>query len=538
MRKMNRTSSPRVRLSRFRYVCIALLLVGIVFRFVNLERKVYWHDEAYTSMEITAHTRSEVVADLFTEKSVTPGDLLAYQQLDSSRTLGDMITAMGREDVQHPPLYYMLSRFWAQLWSSTSPLVTRSISAILSLLILPLIYWLCIELFDSSLTGWIAVALVAISPFQVLYAQEAREYSFWGATILLSSIMLLRAMRVSNRVNWAMYAVSLIIAFYTFMFSGLVAIGHGLYVVFNERVDALSIAGIRFSKRAIAYLIASLVAVIAFIPWLYFLVVHFENLQTTTEWATVSLPYLILLKLWTVNFSRVFIDFDFNPFAENDFWAYLLMLPILILEIYALYFVCRHTPKRTWLFIVTLIGVTALGLLLPDLILGGQRSGTTRYLIPSYLGIQMAVAYLIARCLEAKTFSRRQFWQVIAIALATIGIASCTLSAVSDTWWNKVVSYDHPKIARMINTSDRPVLITDAYGVNPVNAIALSYLLNPDTSLILLPEVGKSLIIPEVSDSFTDIFLLNLPDVFRTPFETKYGGKAVPVIGDLWKLER
>lgn len=538
MMKMNRASSQRVRLSRFRSVCIALLLVGILFRFVSLDRKVYWHDEAYTSMEITGHSRSEVVSELFTNQQATPPDLLNYQQLNPDRTMGDTIMALAREDVQHPPLYYILSRGWAQLWNSSSPLVTRSLSAILSLLMFPLMYWLCIELFDSPLTGWIAIALLAISPFHVLYAQEAREYSLWGATILLSCVALLRAMRSSNPGNWAFYAVSLCTAFYTFMFSGFIAIGHGIYVLLSEKVDSLSITGFRFSKQAIAYLISSIVAVLGFTPWLYFLVIHFDNLQATTGWATVSLPYLTLIKLWAINFSRIFIDFDFNPMLENDFWAYMLMMPFLILEIYALYFVCRHTQKRIWLFILTLIGVTALGLLLPDLVLGGQRSATTRYLIPSYLGIQIAVAYLIARCLEAKTFSRRQFWQGVAIALTAVGMVSCTLSAVSNTWWNKVVSYHNAEIAQIINSSNSPVLITDAFGYNPVNAIALSYLLEPETPLILLPEVGRSLTIPDISDSTTDIFLLNMPDFFRTPLEEQYGGNSMQIVGDLWKLER
>ena len=38
-------------------------------------------------------------------------------------------------------------------------------------------YWLCLELFESSVTAWLAVAIIAISPFQIVYAQEARPYS-------------------------------------------------------------------------------------------------------------------------------------------------------------------------------------------------------------------------------------------------------------------------------------------------------------------------------------------------------------------------
>lgn len=45
------------------------------------------------------------------------------------------------------------------------------------------------------------MALIAVSPFHVLYAQEAREYSLWTVTILLSSAALLRAMRVKTKLS-------------------------------------------------------------------------------------------------------------------------------------------------------------------------------------------------------------------------------------------------------------------------------------------------------------------------------------------------
>jgi len=56
----------------------------------------------------------------------------------------------------------------------------------------------------------------------------------------------------------------------------------------------------------------------------------------------------------------------------------------------------RKTPKQVWLFVLTLIGVTGLALVIPDLILGGMRSIQARYLMPCYLGIPLAVAYLLA----------------------------------------------------------------------------------------------------------------------------------------------
>ncbi|NJP21290.1 MAG: phospholipid carrier-dependent glycosyltransferase [Hydrococcus sp. CRU_1_1] len=101
------------------------------------------------------------------------------------RNLGDTLKIIA-EDV-HPPLYYLMTRFWVQ-WFGNSVAVIRSLAAIFSILTLPLMYWLCLELFKSPLTGWVATALMPVSPFHVLYAQESRQYSFLTLVIVFASL--------------------------------------------------------------------------------------------------------------------------------------------------------------------------------------------------------------------------------------------------------------------------------------------------------------------------------------------------------------
>jgi uncharacterized membrane protein len=82
-------------------------------------------------------------------------------------------------------------------------------------LALPCMYWLCLELFESSVTAWLVVAIIAISPFQIVYAQEARPYSLFVMLILLSSAVLLRGRRLTTNSSWAIYAVTLVVEFYS-----------------------------------------------------------------------------------------------------------------------------------------------------------------------------------------------------------------------------------------------------------------------------------------------------------------------------------
>ncbi len=42
--------------NRLRFLIVMLLMVGIFFRFFNLDRKVYWHDETFTSLRISGYT--------------------------------------------------------------------------------------------------------------------------------------------------------------------------------------------------------------------------------------------------------------------------------------------------------------------------------------------------------------------------------------------------------------------------------------------------------------------------------------------------
>lgn len=517
--------SPAQKLPQgLKWLTIALLTIAVSFRFTHLDRKVYWHDEVYTSMVITAHTGQDVKRDLFQAKLAHPADLLQYQQFDPSLGLVDMLRNHGREDAQHPPLYYGLLRFWAQLWG-TSPTATRSFSALLSLLVFPALYWLCRELFPTPQTAWVAIALLAVSPFHLAYAQEAREYSFWTAIILGSSALLLRAIRHPTWKNWVWYGLCMAIAFYTALFSAFVAIGHLLYVVVIDRQTKVCAWPPRLGKSSLGCLLSLGMATALFSPWLYLLLVS-QRLSQSTAWTAVSLPWSVGVQLAILNFSRSFVDF--NPSLPTpQLYA---LLPVLALQGYALYYLGRTTPLKTWFFGVALIASTALPLALPDLLGGGQRFTVTRYLIPCFLGLHLAIAHLISHTWLPL---RKQWGPALFALLLSLGLASCAMYIQSSTWWNKVISSNYHHVAEVINRRDRPVVITDGFGSNLSNTIALSYLLNPTVQLLLLPDVGNTFPITSLPNA-ESIFLLNLPDSFRHQFETTYQQSLTPVFTDSW----
>jgi uncharacterized membrane protein len=309
------------------------------------------------------------------------------------------------------------------------------------------------------------------------------------------------------------------------LFSGFVAFGHGIYVVVTERF--------KFSRAVVAYLLASVAGLLAFAPWIFVIITNFSQFNEKTAWTKVQELPSYLVTRWGLHLSSVFIDFGLK--LEHPF-TYLVPPILLILLGYAIYFLCRYTSIYVWLFILTLIGVSAIALILPDLIWGGRRSISSRYFIPCYIGIQLAVAYLLTTHLLGTGVSKQKFWQGIMAVLISLGLVSCTISSQAYTWWNKVVGYYNPQMARIINQAPHPLVISNTSDVNTGDIISLSYLLDSETQLQLVVDPN----IPNIPDRFRDVFLFYPSQTLQESLIKEYKATLKPVytvdIVRLWKL--
>ncbi|MEG3972309.1 glycosyltransferase family 39 protein [Microcoleus sp. T2B6] len=480
--------SVNIKNSRWLINLLAIgILLGIGFRFFEIDRKLYWHDEAYTSIRAAGFTRQEIDDELFQNRIVPAPQLQKYQRIKPGSTEADTIRSLALEDPQHPPLYFLLARWWMQEFGS-SLTASRSLPAILSLLSLPLMYGLAQELFASNLAALLATALLALSPFDILFAQTARQYSLLTAIVIGSSWLLLRAVRLRDWQNWVFYSLAIALGFYTHPFFSLTLIGHGVFIIsYWLFVKKTKLRGHVTNSQ---FFLAVTAALILYLPWIYVLATNLGRASATTDWTRVSPGLLYLVKLWTLSFTALFFDFDLG---FDNIWTYLLRLPFLLLIAAAIYQICRRTSSSTWLFILTSIFVPFLILALPDLILGGKRSAVSRYLISCFPGVQLAVAYLLAS--NVKT--QQRFWQVILALVFTASVASCTVSAFSDTWWSKDLSYFNAEVAKIINKeaianrSIKDTIVISDRGndfTNMGDLLSLSYLLDKDVRLMLLSQ--------------------------------------------------
>ena len=64
-----------------RYLIVILLLIGVFFRFSNLDGGVYFRDEAYTSFRVAGYTQAEIVQEVFNGDLTSSEALQKYQRL-------------------------------------------------------------------------------------------------------------------------------------------------------------------------------------------------------------------------------------------------------------------------------------------------------------------------------------------------------------------------------------------------------------------------------------------------------------------------
>lgn len=152
----------------------ALLLAGVLARFWQLDARSLWFDEAYGVERAAAPT----LAGTF-----RGGPLM------------------------EPPVYYTVLHGW--LRQGTNDVTARALSAVCSSAALTAAWRLLPALWpDAPATGLAVFALMALSPYEVLYAQEARGYAMLEALTLAALLALLAAIGGGSRARlaWPLWA--------------------------------------------------------------------------------------------------------------------------------------------------------------------------------------------------------------------------------------------------------------------------------------------------------------------------------------------
>jgi uncharacterized membrane protein len=488
--------------SRFLVILLSFIVViGVFFRCYNLERKVYWHDEVYTSIRTAGYNGDEIVGAAFNGKIIDPQELLKYQVLSSEKTWQDTLDKL-IEHPEHPPLYYLFSRGWQELFGS-SIAITRSLSVVFSLLLFPVAYWFCQELFNSPKVGWYTIGLLAISPVQVLYAQEAREYSLLVLTTAISCTALIGAVKRNNWQWWIFYGVSLAANFYVSLIAAYIAIAQAIYIFVLEKF--------RLTKVTVNFILAGILSLVLFSPWIWVIQKNFYILEDKTKWTNMTQPFIELFHAWELHLLSIFIDLhpNVNGYIASRIFGFLLIFIFICYRA-----ICFQTKPKTWLLLICLTVIPTAMIIVPDLVEGQIKSIMTRYFLPSILMVQIVVAYWLS---EIKIWTDLKRSIIIGLIIG-FGIISCGISARADTWWNKIVGYHNAEIAEAIANYEKPLIVSNNYDINVGNIISLSYLLKDDAKFLLFKDGDIPLV---NSQNFSDVLVWNIPEESRNQFQIK-----------------
>ena len=484
---------------------VLVLLAGLFFRFGGLDDRLFWHDEVYTKFFAAGHSSADWQAVVYTGDVFTASDVQELQRHDPSRSMGDTIRGLARDEPQHPPLYYLLARLHVSAFGDGTATL-RALSAGLSLLALPVLFWLCVELFGERRIAWAAALLLAVSPFFVLYANEAREYALWSVLILASSAALVRATRITEARSkgaagaWALVSATVALSLYTSFSSAAVIIAQVGYVCVRSRL--------RITRASLMAAGAMAVAAMLFLPWALVLWARFDAFTASMAWSsTIVVPRSELLASLALNASRPYVDVGHRLQGGGEVAV---VAGVVLLLLAALVELGRRATSQASALVLGLVAVPIGLLLVPDLLSGGIRSLSGRYLTPAWLGGLVAVAWLLGSEGPRTTLRRGLLAGVL-----TLAILSCVRNLGQETVWSQSISEEVPEAARLVAAASAPLVVANRELHYPGDLLAMALLLDPATKLQFAPLEGPYSLPEHAGDVF--LFCPNAP--FRRRLE-------------------
>ncbi|MBU3999836.1 glycosyltransferase family 39 protein [Patescibacteria group bacterium] len=176
---------------------VIIIIAGAFLRLYNLTAISLWHDEAFSAL------------------------LIRYPFWEMMQRIA--------LDV-HPPFYYLILRLWDFVFGD-SLFSLRLFSAFWGILAVYFVYLFIKTAFKNERLALVSAALIAINPFQIQYATEARMYTLGVFLIVLSSYFLVKSLESKSYRWWILYGISAALAIHTHY-----------YLIFSVAAQAIFIA--------------------------------------------------------------------------------------------------------------------------------------------------------------------------------------------------------------------------------------------------------------------------------------------------------
>lgn len=220
---------------------------------------------------------------------------------------------------QHPPGYFLLMHAWQRI-AGPGEAALRVPSVCFSLASVLLTYLLARRIAGEA-TGLVSAFVVAVSPFQIMSAQEARMYPLLGALCLASTVALLSGIDRGGARRWIAYVMASALMVYAHYLGLLVLVAHGVWVAGWER------------RHLRAWAACAGATALAFAPWIPSFLEQLRQVHSF-DWyhdGTLGMGLGDLLGLYAFGGSRWGMGTYFAPGTLAPIEQCVILLPFLIL---------------------------------------------------------------------------------------------------------------------------------------------------------------------------------------------------------------
>jgi uncharacterized membrane protein len=209
---------------------MAITLAGLGLRFGGLDSKPLWLDEVITALFAFGRSYTEVPLDQAFAPEVL-GELFRFRSGESCA----QITARLMAESSHPPVFFCLLygwMGWLRGWTDNWVWALRSLPALFGGACIFAAYGLGRFAF-TPVTGLLAAALMAVSPFAVYLSQEARHYTLPMLVITIALTLLVRLQQDTHQGKlrwwpWLAWAGANLLGLYIHYLTLLALVAQGL----------------------------------------------------------------------------------------------------------------------------------------------------------------------------------------------------------------------------------------------------------------------------------------------------------------------
>ena len=333
-----------------------MMIVGAILLTINLSGHCFWTDESF-SLRM------------------------------ASKPLKDLILSVYQQD-PHPPLYYILLKFWGMMFSYT---------------IIPGLYFSIIFAFSAALLGcylyslifesekdlWIPLGIIVTSPFFIMFSRMIRYYSYIAFLVVLLLVLLLKFVSTTRRRWWMCLLVCHILLIYS---------DYPASTIFFGEFLGLFLLRKRFPGKFKQLLLLHLITFITFLPWLKQLLYHVSHLSSITKHAALSSDYI------GIAVRGLFTVYDFLVGQCIYPWQLYITLPLLLLHFAALivFFSGLKTLLPTCRSKTLLINIVLLTSFFNVIILSSALVGKQSFV---YISVRMMFLFIPIMLLVARGYS-------------------------------------------------------------------------------------------------------------------------------------